>query len=160
MSAINGTLYAVNSGSDKILHVIDASLNVDVDLPDASNKEGAGWGKHINGIRNWSIDISGTYEEEGSGMTPNDILAAIIPPELLMRPLNLSQHPGVQQDGLATISHAARIFGNYQGKGHLRNLIMTAINGTDVLLYCDGVVIAAQRGLSGQCGCGPAGCNT
>ena len=78
MSAINGTLYAVNSGSDKILHVIDASLNVDVDLPDASNKEGAGWGKHINGIRNWSIDISGTYEEEGSGMTPNDILAAII----------------------------------------------------------------------------------
>lgn len=78
MSAINGTLYAVNSGSDRILHVIDASLNVDVDLPDASNKEGAGWGKHINGIRNWSIDISGTYEEEGSGMTPNEILAAII----------------------------------------------------------------------------------
>ena len=78
MAKINGTIYCVYSGSDKVLHTDNASLNVDVDLPDVTNKESEGWAEHINGLRNWSIDFSGQYDETGSGITPDEILAAII----------------------------------------------------------------------------------
>jgi len=78
MAKINGTLYCTYSGSDKLLHTDNSSLNVDVDLPDVTNKESAGWAEHINGLRNWSIDYSGQYDEVGSGITPDEILAAII----------------------------------------------------------------------------------
>lgn len=78
MAKLNGTLYAVYSGSDKVLYSVNASLNVEQDLPDVTNKESAGWAEHINGLRNWSIDFSGKYDEVGSGLTPNEIMAAII----------------------------------------------------------------------------------
>jgi len=78
MAKLNGTLYAVYSGSDKVLHTVNASLNLEQDLSDVTNKESAGWAEHINGLRNWSIDFSGKYDETGSGVTPNEIMAAII----------------------------------------------------------------------------------
>lgn len=78
MSKINGTLYVAYSSTDKILHNKSTTLNVDVDLPDATNKESAGWAEHINGLRNWSIDFDGLYDEDGSGITPDEIMAAII----------------------------------------------------------------------------------
>jgi len=78
MAKINGTLYCTYSGSDKLLHTDNASLNVDVDLPDVTNKESAGWGEHIQGLRNATIDYSGQYDEEGAGITPDEIMAAII----------------------------------------------------------------------------------
>jgi len=78
MAKLNGTLYCVYSGSDKLLHTDNASLNVDVDLPLVSNKESAGWEEHIKGMRNALIDFSGQYDEDGAGITPDEILAAII----------------------------------------------------------------------------------
>jgi len=78
MAKINGTLYAVYSGSDKVLSLTNCSLNLEQDLPDVTNKESAGWAEHINGLRNWSIDFEGKYDESGSGITPNEIMAAII----------------------------------------------------------------------------------
>jgi len=78
MAKLNGTLNAVISGSDRLLHQTNASLNVNVDLPDASTKESLGWLEHINGARDWEITLSGKYDEADSGMTPDEILAAII----------------------------------------------------------------------------------
>ncbi len=79
MSKINGTLYCVYDGSDKILHTETATLNVDVDLPETTNKESAGWEMHeVDGKRSWSIDFSGLYDEAGTGITPDDILGKII----------------------------------------------------------------------------------
>jgi predicted secreted protein len=78
MGKINGTLYCAFSGSDKILYNTNTSLNVDVDLKDVTNKESAGWAEHLKGVRKWSIDFDGLYDEEGSGITPDEILAAII----------------------------------------------------------------------------------
>lgn len=78
MAKLNGTLYAVYSGSDKVLYNTNTSLNLEQDLPDVTNKESAGWAEHINGLRNWSIDFEGKYDETGSGITPNEIMAAII----------------------------------------------------------------------------------
>lgn len=78
MAKINGTLVAVLSGSDKVLHTTNAQLQVNVNLPNASTKESAGWAEHINGQRDWSISIDGVYDATGSGLTPDEILAAII----------------------------------------------------------------------------------
>jgi hypothetical protein len=78
MAKINGSLYAVNSGADKLLHTTNAALNLEQDLPDVTTKESAGWAEHINGLRKWSIDFEGKYDEVGSGVTPNEIMAAII----------------------------------------------------------------------------------
>jgi len=78
MAKINGTLYCAYSGTDKVLHNVNTSLNVNVDLPDVTNKESAGWKEHINGVRDWSIDFDGLYDEAGTGITPDDILTAII----------------------------------------------------------------------------------
>jgi hypothetical protein len=78
MAKINGTLYCAFSGSDKILYNTSTTLNVNVDLPDVTNKESAGWKEHINGVRDWSIDFDGLYDESGEGITADEILAAII----------------------------------------------------------------------------------
>lgn len=78
MAKINGTLYCAYSGSDKILYNTNTTLNLEQDLPEVTNKESAGWAEHINGLRKWSIDLSGLYDESGSGITPDEIMAAII----------------------------------------------------------------------------------
>jgi predicted secreted protein len=78
MAKINGTLYAVYSGSDKMICLTDASLNLEQDLPDVTNKDSAGWDEHINGIRRWGIDFSGKYDESGSGLTADEVMAIII----------------------------------------------------------------------------------
>ena len=82
MSAINGTLYGVFSGAtNKIFNCKSASLKVDVNLDDITTKESGGWARHLNGLRSWSIDFEGVYDETDAGatsMTPVEILAAII----------------------------------------------------------------------------------
>jgi len=78
MAKINGTLNAIINGSDKVLHQANSTLNVNVDLPDATTKESAGWAEHINGLRDWEITFDGKYDETGEGLTPDEILAAII----------------------------------------------------------------------------------
>lgn len=78
MAKLNGTLCAIISGSDKLLHIQNATLNVNVNLPDTSTKESSGWQEHINGQRDWEITFDGMYDEADSGVTPDEILAAII----------------------------------------------------------------------------------
>ena len=78
MAKINGTLVAIMSGSDKVLTTTSATLNLSQNLFDATTKDSAGWGEHGNGLRNWSISFDGKYDTAGSGLTPNEILAAII----------------------------------------------------------------------------------
>ena len=88
MAAINGTLYAAFSGAtpgamavtERLFYCKNATLNVDVDLPDASTKESAGWARHITGMRNWTIDYDGVFDVGtiATEITPTEILAAII----------------------------------------------------------------------------------
>jgi predicted secreted protein len=88
MAAINGTLYAVFSGAtpgamavtERLFYCEGATLNVDVDLPDCTTKESAGWARHLNGVRNWSIDYNGKYDvgAPATEVTPTEILASII----------------------------------------------------------------------------------
>jgi hypothetical protein len=88
MSAINGTLYAVFAGAtpgamavtERLFYCKNATLNVDVDLPDCTTKESAGWARHLDGLRNWTIDYDGVYDvgTPATEITPTEILAAII----------------------------------------------------------------------------------
>jgi predicted secreted protein len=81
MAVINGTVYSVWNSTERLWSCKNASLKVDVDLPDVTTKEDAGWAKHIQGLRNWSIDFDGVYEDAGGTsvlMTPAEILASII----------------------------------------------------------------------------------
>jgi predicted secreted protein len=81
MAVINGTSYAVWNGTERLWSCKNSSLKVDVDLPDVTTKESGGWAAHIDGLRSWSIDFDGVYEDLGGSavlMTPAEILAAII----------------------------------------------------------------------------------
>jgi hypothetical protein len=78
MAKINGTLVAVLSGSDKVLHATNATLTTDQNLFDTTTKDSSGWAEHGNGIRKWEISGEGKYDTTGSGLTPDEIMAAII----------------------------------------------------------------------------------
>jgi hypothetical protein len=90
MSAINGTLYAAFAttgtiatavaSTDRLYSCKSATLKVDIDLPDVSTKESAAWAQHITGLKNWSIDFNGVWDEAGSAtqVTFSEIMALII----------------------------------------------------------------------------------
>ena len=78
MAHLNGTVTAVLSGTDKILHGTNATLTTNQNLFDTTDKDDAGWATHGNGLRSWSISGDGVFDTGGSGLTPDEILAAII----------------------------------------------------------------------------------
>lgn len=57
--AVNGTLILVNADGTALASTTDATLNVNLDTPDASNKSSAGWQTVIGGQKSWSIDVEG-----------------------------------------------------------------------------------------------------
>ncbi len=80
MSKVNGTLFAVYHDSDKILYATAATLTTDQDLPSVTTKESGGNAGHIRGLRKWSIDFAGRYDEDDTpvGITADDVMALII----------------------------------------------------------------------------------
>jgi len=57
--AINGTLVLVSEDGNSIASTTDATLNIEMDAPDASTKGSAGWVENIAGQKSWSIDVDG-----------------------------------------------------------------------------------------------------
>jgi predicted secreted protein len=57
-----------------------SSLKTDVDLPDVTTKDSAGWLQHLVGNKNWSIDFSGIYDTSASAttVTPDELMAIFI----------------------------------------------------------------------------------
>ena len=79
MAQVNGTLMTVYYNSTSlILSTIDCTLNVNQDLPATTNKGSGGWASHINGVRDWSIDFSGFFEDAGTGETTNELIAIVV----------------------------------------------------------------------------------
>lgn len=67
MPAINGTLILFNvdvadGTPDELGMTTSATLNIEMDLPDSSNKQSSGWATHIQGQKSWSIDIDGVAD--------------------------------------------------------------------------------------------------
>ena len=66
MAKINGTLFAVYHDSNKILYAVSATLNTEQDLSGVTTKESGGYANHLRGLRRWSIDFAGRYDEDDS----------------------------------------------------------------------------------------------
>lgn len=67
MAKINGSVIIPVLDSDAVLHTTNASLSIDVDLPDATTKDSAGWADHIHGLRSFSLTIEGYSAYDASG---------------------------------------------------------------------------------------------
>ena len=57
--AKNGTLVLVNADGTAIASTTDATLNIELNTPDASTKDSSGWADHIEGQKSWSVDVEG-----------------------------------------------------------------------------------------------------
>ena len=57
--AINGTLVLLSADSTAIASTTDATLNIELDTPDAATKDSEGWADHIQGQKSWSVDVEG-----------------------------------------------------------------------------------------------------
>lgn len=68
MAKINGSVIIPVLDSDAVLHTTNATLSIDVDLPDATTKDSGGWADHIHGLRSFSLSIEGysAYDSEGN----------------------------------------------------------------------------------------------
>ena len=76
--AINGTLVLVDTAGSAIASTTDATLNIEMDTPDASTKTSAGWAKVIAGQKSWSIDVDGLATFDYSGGNVNELATYLI----------------------------------------------------------------------------------
>lgn len=79
MSAVNGTLILLKDNGDAFALSTSCTLNIDLDLPDASTKASSGWANHIKGQKSWSVDLDGFADfETGTTGGVQDIVNYII----------------------------------------------------------------------------------
>ena len=61
MAAFSGTTVLLYSNGQAVALQKGLSIALDIDLPDATNKESAGWAEHICGIMNAKIDFNALF---------------------------------------------------------------------------------------------------
>lgn len=66
MSKVHGKNFAVFVDSDKVGDCRDCTLNVNQNLPDATSKDDGNWAAHLNGMRDWSIDVEHLWDEDNT----------------------------------------------------------------------------------------------
>src|SRR5690554_1850262 len=68
MGKINGSVIIPVLDSDAVVHTTNATISVDVDLPDATTKDSGGWADHIHGLRSFTLTIEGyaAYDSNGN----------------------------------------------------------------------------------------------
>ena len=66
MAVINGTTMTLLLDGVRIAATKSATLNLNVDLPDATSKDSAGWAAHIQGLRSWDGSFDGLYDPSGT----------------------------------------------------------------------------------------------
>lgn len=62
MAKLNGTNMLVVVDGVTLAGTKSFTLTLDVDLPDATSKDSAGWAENIHGLRSWSVDFDGLYD--------------------------------------------------------------------------------------------------
>ena len=128
MAAINGTNLLIYSDGVVIAMQKGMSISVDTDLPDATNKESAGWAQHIQGMLNAKIDFTSLFATSVTGgMDATALMNYIISRKsLLISILGLS-FPIVAEADLNSLSFDAPQEGSMTLSGSLK------VNGQ---LYC------------------------
>lgn len=66
MAVVNGTLVMFTMDGHPMGAAKSCTLNMNVDTPDASNKDSAGWAGAIAGLRSWDISFDGLYDPSGT----------------------------------------------------------------------------------------------
>ena len=56
---INGTIFNVYDGADKIAYATNASISINHNLRDTSTKESGGWRDQLEGLRDWEVSVEG-----------------------------------------------------------------------------------------------------
>jgi predicted secreted protein len=78
MALINGTNLVIKVGGNPILKATTASLEMSVDMPDATTKDSAGWAEFFAGVRSWTLSTDGLIDYSGSNPVGIDELVGML----------------------------------------------------------------------------------
>jgi hypothetical protein len=78
MALINGTNLVIKVGGVAILKATTASLEMSVDMPDATTKDSAGWAEFFAGVRSWTLSSDGLIDYATSASVETDELVAML----------------------------------------------------------------------------------
>jgi predicted secreted protein len=78
MGLINGTNLTIKVGGVPLLKATSASLELSVDLPDATTKDSAGWSEFFAGVRSFTLSTDGLVDYATSANVETDELVALL----------------------------------------------------------------------------------
>lgn len=78
MALINGTNLVIKVGGVPILKATTASLEMNVDMPDATTKDSQGWAEFFAGVRSWTLSSDGLIDYATSASVETDELVAML----------------------------------------------------------------------------------
>lgn len=78
MGLINGTNLTIKVGGVPLLKATSASLDLSVDLPDATTKDSAGWSEFFAGVRSWTLSSDGLVDYTTASAVETDELVAML----------------------------------------------------------------------------------
>ncbi len=78
MALINGTNLVIKVGGNPILKATTASLEMSVDMPDATTKDSAGWAEFFAGVRSWTVSTDGLIDYSGANPVGIDELVGML----------------------------------------------------------------------------------
>jgi predicted secreted protein len=78
MALINGTNLVIKVGGVPLLKATTASLELTVDLPDATTKDSAGWSEFFAGVRGFTLSSDGLIDYASSASVETDELVALL----------------------------------------------------------------------------------
>jgi predicted secreted protein len=78
MALINGTNLVIKIAGNPIMKATTASLEMSVDLPDATTKDSAGWSEFFAGVRSWTLSSDGLIDYASSGSIETDELVQLL----------------------------------------------------------------------------------
>jgi predicted secreted protein len=78
MGLINGTNLTIKVGGVALLKATTASLELSVDLPDATTKDSAGWSEFFAGVRSWTLASDGLIDYATDAKVETDELVAML----------------------------------------------------------------------------------
>jgi len=80
MALINGTNLVIKVGGVPLLRATTASLEISVDMPDATTKDSAGWAEFFAGVRSWTLSSDGlvNYANSLNGVETDELVGMLI----------------------------------------------------------------------------------
>jgi predicted secreted protein len=78
MALINGTNLTIKVGGVALLKATTASLELSVDLPDATTKDSAGWSEFFAGVRSFTLSSDGLVDYATDAKVETDELVALL----------------------------------------------------------------------------------